>query len=172
MYVYQADTYCDSCGESIRAELLDSQDISADDLENADSDVCPQSAPDDSEVDYPDHCASGEDCLESIDLLAYGLPTVAFAPVLVGAETQRIGALLSDNLTPNGVSYLREMIEAFADYLPEPTYVYVVIENTPGYLPEDDDPATFDNIEDARVYASDLLSRLLDHIYEGQSLDP
>jgi hypothetical protein len=48
--------------------------------------------------------------------------------------------------------------------------VYTVIESTPGYLPEDDDPATFDNIEDARVYASDLLSRLLDHIYEGAEI--
>jgi hypothetical protein len=49
--------------------------------------------------------------------------------------------------------------------------MYVVIESTPGYLPEDDDPATFDNVEDARVYASDLLSRLLDHIYEGQEAE-
>jgi len=46
--------------------------------------------------------------------------------------------------------------------------MFVVIENTPGYLPEDDEPASFDTIEDARVYASDLLSRLLDSIYDGQ----
>jgi hypothetical protein len=45
---------------------------------------------------------------------------------------------------------------------------YVVIENTPGYMPDDDDPATFEDETDARVYASDLLSRLLDHIWEGQ----
>lgn len=45
---------------------------------------------------------------------------------------------------------------------------YIVIENTPGYLPDDDDPAVFDSLDDARVYASDRLSRLLDHIYEGQ----
>jgi hypothetical protein len=44
---------------------------------------------------------------------------------------------------------------------------FVVIESTPGYLPEDDDPVTFEDITDARVYASDLLSRLLDHIVEG-----
>jgi hypothetical protein len=44
---------------------------------------------------------------------------------------------------------------------------FVVIESTPGYLPEDDDPAVFEEIDEARVYASDLLSRLLDHIVEG-----
>jgi hypothetical protein len=48
---------------------------------------------------------------------------------------------------------------------------WVVIENTLGYLPEDDDPATFELESDARVYASDRLSRLLDHIYEGQIAD-
>lgn len=48
---------------------------------------------------------------------------------------------------------------------------YIVIENTPGYLPEDDDPAVFDSVEDARVYASDRLSSLLDHIYEGQEAE-
>jgi len=45
---------------------------------------------------------------------------------------------------------------------------YTVIESTPGYLPEDDDPAVFDELSDALVYASDRLSNLLDHIYDGQ----
>jgi hypothetical protein len=48
--------------------------------------------------------------------------------------------------------------------------MYVVLESTPGYLPEDDDPAVFEDIESARVYASDLLSQLLDHIFEVQEL--
>lgn len=30
---------------------------------------------------------------------------------------------------------------------------YIVIENTPGYMPEDDDPATFEDVEKARMYA-------------------
>ena len=33
---------------------------------------------------------------------------------------------------------------------------YVVIENTPGYMPEDDDPAVFETLEDARAYAFEL----------------
>jgi hypothetical protein len=49
--------------------------------------------------------------------------------------------------------------------------MYMVIENTPGYLPEDDDPAVFDSVDEARVYASDRLSSLLDFIVEGQSFD-
>jgi len=50
--------------------------------------------------------------------------------------------------------------------------MFYVTEYTPGYLPEDDDPALFETLDDARVYASDLLSRLLDFIYEGQMDDP
>ena len=44
---------------------------------------------------------------------------------------------------------------------------YVVSENTPGYMPDDTDPATFDDEDSARVYASDQLSRLLDSICDG-----
>ncbi len=46
--------------------------------------------------------------------------------------------------------------------------MYVVIESTPGYLSEEDDPATFEDLSEARIYASDRLSQLLDFIYEGQ----
>jgi len=45
---------------------------------------------------------------------------------------------------------------------------WIVTESTPGYLSEDDDPAVFDDLKDAMVYASDRLSSLLDFIYEGQ----
>lgn len=44
--------------------------------------------------------------------------------------------------------------------------MYVVVENTPGYLPDEEDPATFVNLEDARVYAADRLSSLLDYLLE------
>jgi hypothetical protein len=46
----------------------------------------------------------------------------------------------------------------------EGTMSYVVIENTPGYLPDEDEPAVFSDLESARTYASDLLSSLLDHL--------
>lgn len=34
---------------------------------------------------------------------------------------------------------------------------YVVTENTPGYLPDDDEPATFDDLGEAREYAAELI---------------
>lgn len=37
--------------------------------------------------------------------------------------------------------------------------LFTVTVNTPGYLPEDDDPASFDNIEDARAYALEQVER-------------
>ncbi len=43
---------------------------------------------------------------------------------------------------------------------------YVVIENTPGYLPENDDPATFEMFEDAYAYAVELAHELEDEGYE------
>ena len=48
---------------------------------------------------------------------------------------------------------------------------YIVIESTPGYLPEDDDPAVFDRISDAIEYAQERLAALIEHIEDGQSFD-
>jgi hypothetical protein len=110
MYVYQADCYCDSCGARICADLAAEGLAPADpsDQWSYDSDNYPKSAAEDV-ADYPNHCASGADCLEAIDLLAYGLPTIALAPVLEGAETQRVGAIL-EGLTEEGESYTRELM--------------------------------------------------------------
>jgi hypothetical protein len=43
---------------------------------------------------------------------------------------------------------------------------YVVIENTPGYLPDADDPAVFDAYEDAVAYANELCDELEADGYE------
>jgi hypothetical protein len=48
---------------------------------------------------------------------------------------------------------------------------WVVIENTPGYMPDDDDPATFDDRTDAVHYLRDEVERLCEHIQEGEG-DP
>jgi hypothetical protein len=37
---------------------------------------------------------------------------------------------------------------------------YVVVENTPGYLPDDDEPATFETLAEARAHARDLVAEL------------
>ncbi len=47
------------------------------------------------------------------------------------------------------------------------TTTYVVIENTPGYLPDDDDPFVTDDYAAACEYVRELTERLMDHISEG-----
>lgn len=44
---------------------------------------------------------------------------------------------------------------------------FVVIESTPGYLPDDDDPAVFETLRDARSYARDLVAQLRDFHADG-----
>lgn len=45
--------------------------------------------------------------------------------------------------------------------------MYVVIENTPGYLPDDDDPATFEDLNAAKTYLKEEVERLCDFLCEG-----
>ncbi len=40
--------------------------------------------------------------------------------------------------------------------------MYVVIENTPGYMPEDDDPATFEDYADAVAYLNERAAEYAD----------
>ena len=51
----------------------------------------------------PDHCEGGRNCLERIYLHIK-------ESELVGSETSRIGALLCDSLTPDGVEHLKQML--------------------------------------------------------------
>ena len=71
---------------------------------------------------------------------------------------------------PSTADVLHEQAErtAAADRHPDR---YVVIENTPGYLPEDDDPATFDDLDEARAYAQDLIDRIEEHYFEAGAND-
>lgn len=56
MYAYQADIYCDDCGDAIKRDLAHMPDD-----ERNDSDNYPQWASDSSEADASQHCA---DCGE------------------------------------------------------------------------------------------------------------
>lgn len=96
MYAYNAELYCDDCGARLA-------DLASEDM----SDDYPVSARE-SESDSPNHCASGAYCLNALDLTAYGLAEDA---PLFGAETRKIGALIEEDLTEDGVAYVREMIE-------------------------------------------------------------
>jgi hypothetical protein len=48
--------------------------------------------------------------------------------------------------------------------------MYVVVENTPGYLPEDDDPGTFEDLADAQAYAAERAESYLDEL-DPEELD-
>lgn len=44
---------------------------------------------------------------------------------------------------------------------------FTVIENTPGYLPDADEPATFDTFPDALIHASQLAEEIIEGIVEA-----
>jgi len=102
MYVYNADLYCDDCGEGIAAHLFER---GAEDT--GDSDAYPQSTIE-SESDSPNHCACGAECHNRVDLTAYGLTEEDRRET--GAP-RYVGALIEEDLTEDGVAYAREMIE-------------------------------------------------------------
>jgi len=92
-FMYQADLFCDSCGEAIRDRLTRQAPADPDDESSYDSDDCPKDVIA-SESDYPQHCGAGDDCLEAIEL----------------PSGRKIGSLLSDTLTTDGFSYLEAAI--------------------------------------------------------------
>ena len=97
-YIYAADLWCNSCGRSIRRQLRREGKAPNDptDETSFDSDEFPKFAADPGEADCPQHCGAGEDCLEAIEL----------------PSGRKIGALLSTELTGDGVRYTEEAIAA------------------------------------------------------------
>ena len=95
-FIYQADLWCDSCGRAICKQLRREGKAPADpgDEYTYDSDDFPKVAVDSGESDCPQHCGAGEDCLESIEL----------------PSGRKIGALLSTDLTSDGVDYVETAI--------------------------------------------------------------
>ncbi len=93
--IYQADIFCDSCGADIRARLAPTLVGSEIDETTYDSDDYPKFAADDEESDSPQHCGSGETCLEAEEL----------------SDGSKVGCLIGTNLTDDGVEYVREAIK-------------------------------------------------------------
>ncbi len=91
--IYRADAWCDSCADAIKAAIKREGALPADitDERCYDSDDYPKYMSNDEASDSPYHCAAGEECLEA-EILPSG---------------QKIGALLSTSLTPDGVEYVR-----------------------------------------------------------------
>ena len=44
---------------------------------------------------------------------------------------------------------------------------YIVIENTPGYLPEEDDPYVTDDLESAKAYMTERVGSYCEYLCEG-----
>ena len=95
-FIYAADLWCDSCGREIRRQLRREGKAPADprDEYSYDSDEYPKFAADSGEADCPQHCGSGGDCLEAVEL----------------PSGRKVGALLSTDLTEEGVHYVEEAI--------------------------------------------------------------
>jgi len=113
-FIYAADLWCDSCGRAIRKQLRREGHAPADpgDEYSYESNDFPKHASGSSEADCPQHCGAGEECLEAIAL----------------PSGRKIGALLSTELTGDGVRYVEVAIaeggevaelwaEEFANYL-------------------------------------------------------
>lgn len=94
--IYQADVWCDSCADDIRQRIQKQGNApeNPDDETTYDSDEFPKYMGEDESADTPQHCGSGEDCLE-----AEIMPSGA-----------KIGKLLSRELTNDGIQYVKEYI--------------------------------------------------------------
>lgn len=94
IYAYQAELYCEACGDRIRAELdaAGKSPAEPDDQHTYDSTDYPKAAQA-GETDSPNHCAAGGACP---DAEAY--------------DGHAVGALLPEDLTSEGVSYVRGIL--------------------------------------------------------------
>jgi len=105
VYLYCADLYCQQCGEVIRTRLdkagipivsMNNHVFDKDDEYSYDSDEYPKGPYPDGggEADYPQHCGSGPDCVNAIEL----------------SDGRNIGVWLENDLTAQGIEYVREAI--------------------------------------------------------------
>lgn len=101
-YIYQADLWCDDCGEMIRERITREGFSPTDpnDENTYDSDEFPKYSADPGPSDSPCHCAAGRQCVNR------------FRIGVRGGEVKRGGqivpALVGDVLTSYGVQYVRE----------------------------------------------------------------
>lgn len=107
MYTYQADVWCDSCGEAIK-ERLDAEGkapADPDDEYTYDSDDYPKYASE-GEADSPQFCAAGSECIGRVDLADY-VRGAARLP-----ESLRYVGCPMEGLTADGADYLRDLIKS------------------------------------------------------------
>lgn len=97
-YIYCADIYCEDCGRAIRKRIKAEGFAPADprDETSYDSDEYPKGPYDEGggEADCPQHCGSGADCLNALEL----------------SNGTKVGAWLENPLTRDGANYVREAL--------------------------------------------------------------
>ena len=98
VYIFAADIYCKQCGEAIRERIIRER-FAPDDPEDErsyDSDEFPKGPYCDGggEADCPQHCGAGPKCVNAIEF----------------DDGHKAGAWLENELTTDGVEYVREAI--------------------------------------------------------------
>jgi len=111
VYICAADIYCQQCGEAIR-ERITREGFAPEDPDHErgyDSDEFPKGPYPDGggEADCPQHCGAGPECHNAIEL----------------SDGRKVGAWLENELTTDGVEYVRgaireggEVAEMWADF--------------------------------------------------------
>ena len=110
-FIYNADVYCESCGRAIRKRIKAEGNSPAcpHDETTYDSSEYPKGPVDADESDSPQHCGSGADCTEAIEL----------------SDGRKIGAFLENPLTSLGLLYVAcnvrgnprsEVVKLWADF--------------------------------------------------------
>ena len=98
VYIYAADIYCEQCGEAIRKRIAREGFAPADpdDERSYDSDEFPKGPYCDGggEADCPQHCGAGPECQNAIEF----------------DDGHKVGAWLENELTTDGVEYVRSAI--------------------------------------------------------------
>lgn len=92
-YIYAADVYCVKCGRDIRQRLTE-QGLRPDNPHDEtayDSDEYPKGPDNVDESDSPQHCGSGDDCLDALEL-----------------NGVKYGKFLENPLTSEGIEYVKE----------------------------------------------------------------
>jgi len=99
--MYQADLFCEDCGEEIRDALTNSGNApdDPDDEYSYDSDDFPKGPESSGESDSVHHCGSGDACVNAI-ILPYG---------------SKIGAWLGNDLTEEGLQSVCEAVQDGSD---------------------------------------------------------
>lgn len=95
-YVYQADCWCDDCGEEIIEQIKKKAKDLGERIHKDDSDKFPHHyLAEYDEADSPKHCASGGECLN--------------AEVFnLGDTDYRVGQFLENPLTTDGIEYVKD----------------------------------------------------------------